>query len=128
MSGLLPMRNWPNRAKSLVVLGVVGVAATIVALRGCAKASDINQTRSAVFEIQSAAIRWQIEHGDSACPTTRQLIGGRTLISSTRLVDAWDQPFVITCFQLTIGVTSFGPDRKRGTQDDIVALPAPVRQ
>ena len=43
-------------------------------------------------------------------------------------VDFPDQPFVITCSQLTIGVTSFGPDRKRGTPDDIVALPAPVRK
>ena len=122
------MLRWPLRTKYLVVLGVVGVAAGSLGLRSCAKASDISQTRSAVLEIQSAAIRWQIEHGDSACPTIKQLIGGRTLISSTRMVDAWDMAFVITCFELTIGVTSFGPDRKKGTADDIVAPPAPVRQ
>jgi hypothetical protein len=128
MIALRPMPNWKGRTRHMVALGLVAAGAGVVVLRGCAKASDISQTRSAVLEIQSAAIRWQVFYGDSVCPSIRQLIAGRTLASSTRIVDAWDQPFVITCFQLTVGVTSFGPDRKRGTPDDIVALPAPVRK
>jgi hypothetical protein len=128
MMALRPMPNWKGRTTHLVALGLVAAGASVVVLRGCARASDINQTRAAALEIQTAAIRWQVFYGDAVCPTIRQMIAGRTVASSTRMVDAWDQPFVITCSELTIGVTSFGPDRKRGTADDIVVLPAPVRK
>ena len=128
MIALRPMPNWKGRTKHLVALGLVAAGASVVVLRHFARASDINQTREAAFGIQSAAIRWQVFYGDAVCPTIRQLIAGRAVASSTRMVDAWDQPFVITCGPLTIGVTSSGPDRKRGTPDDIVASPAPVRK
>jgi hypothetical protein len=81
-----------------------------------------------VVDIRSAAIAWQIDHGDSACPNVKRLIGGKYLTSFTRLVDNWDQPYTITCYQLTIAVASSGPDRTKGTSDDIVAPVAPVRR
>jgi len=114
-------------------VGYVALACLFVAGAGTLlipsylRTSDVNQTRSAVFDIRSAAIAWQIDHGDSVCPNMKQLIGGKYLTSHSRMVDAWDQPFTITCFELTLGVTSSGPDRTKGTSDDIVAAPIPVR-
>ena len=114
-------------------MGLVALACLFVAAAGTLllqsylRSSDINQTQSFVFDIRSAAIAWQVDHGDSVCPNMKQLIGGKYLTSHSRIVDAWDQPFTITCFELTVGVSSSGPDRTKGTSDDIVAAPAPAR-
>jgi hypothetical protein len=114
----------------VVYLALVGLFVAVAGTRligSYLRTTEVKQTRSAVFDIRSAAIAWQIDHGDSVCPNMKQLIGGKYLHSHSRMVDAWDQPFTITCFELTLGVASSGPDRTKGTHDDIVAPPIPVR-
>lgn len=106
---------------------LIAAGAGTLAIGSYLRKTDVSQTRSAVFEIRSAAIAWQVDHGDAVCPNMKQLIGGKYLMSHSRMVDAWDQPFTITCFELTLGVASSGPDRTKGTNDDIVAAPIPVR-
>ena len=86
----------------------------------CNNRADIDAVRNDVAIIYSAAVAWQIDHGAATCPTTRQIIAGKYLPSQTRLVDTWDQAYVISCARLKLTVTSLGPDRKLGTPDDIV--------
>ncbi len=128
MSGVRTIRRQYGYWKQVAAGVLLIVVAAIFVVRSCSRHSDIEQTRSAVRDIRSAAIAWQIDHGDQACPNLKQLIAGKYLTSLTRMVDVWDQHYVVTCFQLTIGVTSPGPDRVRGTSDDIIAEPAPVRR
>ncbi len=86
----------------------------------CNNRADIDAVRNDVAIIHSAAAAWQIDHGAATCPTIRQIIAGKYLPSQTRLVDTWDQAYVISCARLKLTVTSLGPDRKLGTPDDIV--------
>jgi hypothetical protein len=79
-----------------------------------------NETREALETIRAAAYRWQIYHGDAICPSIRQLVEGKFLDPRARKVDLWEQPIVIACLESGVVVTSFGPDRKRATPDDIV--------
>lgn len=116
-----------KRVGYLALAGLFAAGAAVLLTRSYLRTSDITQTRSDVLDIRSAAIAWQIDHGDSVCPNMKQLIGGKYLTSHSRMVDAWEQPFTITCFELTLGVASAGPDRTKGTHDDIVAAPIPVR-
>jgi hypothetical protein len=127
LSGIHKIHRW-SRPLMYLGLGVLLVAGGSFGVRAYQRASDVAETRTAVVDIRSAAIAWQIDHGDSACPNVKRLIGGKYLTSFTRLVDNWDQPYTITCYQLTIAVASSGPDRTKGTSDDIVAPVAPVRR
>lgn len=128
MGGIRMIHRQHGNSKYLAAAALLIAIAAVFVARSCSRNADIDQTRSAVLDIRSAAIAWQIDHGDQACPNLKQLIGGKYLTSFSRMVDAWDQHYVVTCFQLTIGVTSLGPDRIKGTSDDIVAEPAPVRR
>src|SRR5512142_92992 len=128
MSGVRTVRKSNGYSRYLLGASVLLAIIAVLAVRSHLYESDIEQTRAAVRDIRSAAIAWQIDHGDQACPNLKQLIGGKYLTSYTRMVDVWDQHYVVTCFQLTIGVTSFGPDRLKGTSDDVVAEPAPVQR
>ena len=96
------------------------VLVAVALAAGCNRQADIDVARNEVAIMHSAAVAWQIDHGAATCPSTRQLVAGKYLPSQTRLVDVWDQAYVISCAQLKLTVTSWGPDRMRGTADDIV--------
>jgi hypothetical protein len=128
MSGIRTIPRQYGYSKYLAGAALLIVVALAFLVRSCLSEAELEETRSAVRDIRAAAIAWQIDHGDQVCPNLKQLIGGKYLTSFTRMVDAWGQHYVVTCFQLTIGVTSSGPDRTTGTSDDIVAAPAPVRR
>lgn len=86
-----------------------------------ARNAKVNQeTREAMELIRDAAYRWHVLHGESTCPSFRQLVEGKFLDREARKVDAWEQPFVITCMESGAVVISLGPDRTRATADDIV--------
>src|SRR5271157_3601264 len=86
-----------NRLKVRIMLGSAGLIVAGFFLCNYLHTSDIKETRTTAFEIRSAAIRWQIDHGDAACPIIKQLIEGKYLLPHTPGVDAWDQPYTITC-------------------------------
>jgi hypothetical protein len=109
----------------VIALGILGLAAAIAfgvaRIAGANRADALcNEAREAMMAIRSAAYRWHVLHGESTCPSLRQLVEGRFLARGTRNVDPWEQPFVITCGESGAMVTSFGPDGKRATSDDIV--------
>ena len=128
MVRLLSMRGRLNQLNYLVLLVAIGIAVGIFIVRPRSEESQISNARVVVQNIRSAVCAWQVIHGDSTCPTLRQLVAGKHLAFDTRMVDPWEQPFVITCRDSTASVTSLGPDRGRGTPDDIVALPVSCKQ
>jgi hypothetical protein len=74
---------------------------------------------AAMQAIGAATYQWQIYHGDSVCPSLRQLVDGRFLDPTATKIDRWEQPFTITCRDTGAEIVSFGPDRKPGTADDV---------
>ncbi len=61
------------------------------------------------------------------CPTVQTLIAAKELDSAGDTEDPWGQPYNIVCEGDDITVTSPGPDKKDGTEDDIVVGPAAAR-
>ena len=85
--------------------------------RGCVPSVDRAETYARA--IRNAANRWRAYHGEHACPTTQQLVEDKEIDSRSRLTDPWDTPYLITCSEEDVQVSSAGPDRKVGTDDDI---------
>jgi hypothetical protein len=54
------------------------------------------------------------------CPTVDELKAERYLDTGFSLRDPWGSRYEVRCFDEEVICTSAGPDRKRGTGDDIV--------
>ncbi len=101
----------------VVILGLIagGVA---VAVLPKLKEAQIKTTRTSALELRRAAETWRSMHGDD-CPTPDILKSDRAVDAASKLTDAWDNPFKIVCDGDETVVSSFGPDKKEGTTDDI---------
>lgn len=114
---------WMQKKIALVLLGAC--AAVLVALTILFSAFEHRpelQQREAMLAIGAATFQWQIYHGDSICPSIRQLLEGKFLDPGVPKVDAWAQPFTITCMDDGAEVKSLGPDKKGGTSDDVMVF------
>jgi len=101
----------------VVILGLIagGVA---VAVLPKLKEAQIKTTRTSALELRRAAETWRSMHGDD-CPTPEILRTDKAIDTASKLTDAWDDPFKITCDADETIVSSWGPDKKEGTADDI---------
>lgn len=101
----------------VVILGLIagGVA---VAVLPKLKEAQIKTTRTSALELRRAAETWRSMHGDD-CPTPEILRTDKAIDTASKLTDAWDDPFKITCDADETTVSSYGPDKKEGTADDI---------
>ena len=117
-----------NRLMQHPYAATLGAVMIVVALWvGAARVFDgnrrdaqVTEARKAMIVMRAAAYRWHYLHGESTCPSIRQLLESRFLDPEAAKTDPWEQPFVITCMESGAVVTSFGPDRTRATPDDIV--------
>ncbi|HZU84023.1 MAG TPA: hypothetical protein VE987_13940 [Polyangiaceae bacterium] len=101
-------------------LACCGVLVAPVHHHGC----EIGSTRTALNTIRSATLFWMSEHPDGGCPTIAQLKADGTLGSDFTARDAWDGDYALTCTAGEITASSAGPDRRWGTNDDLV-IPVP---
>ena len=102
----------------VVILGLIagGVA---VAVFPKLKKAQIETTTTSARALRSVAETWRSEHASDQCPSLEQLRTDKALDSASKLTDAWDSPFKITCEDDETIVLSYGPDKKEGTADDI---------
>jgi general secretion pathway protein G len=105
----------------LIVVAILAMVAGGVAVFALPrfKEAQIKTARSAAQTIRSAVHQWQLNNGDSACPTVSQLVEEKYLDKGTTTVDPWSQAFTITCTESEVVVSSSGPDKKKGTADDV---------
>ncbi len=66
------------------------------------------------------AVAWQAAHPDGGCPTAERLRNDGVIDRGFNLKDPWGVPFDLRCEQSDITCMSAGPDKKAGTEDDIV--------
>lgn len=114
----------------LVVLTIIGLltAAVGFALFQHFSKARIETTRQNAIKIRSAAQLYKMNHSGDECPTAKVLVDDQIVDQASKLTDAWDHPFEIKCDEReNVVVTSFGPDGRKGTDDDIVAPPPPVK-
>jgi general secretion pathway protein G len=105
----------------MIVVTILGLIAGGVALAVLPKLHEaqIKTTRTSAIELRRAAETWRGAHASDQCPTPQVLQTDKAIDSASKITDAWDDPFKITCEDDETIVSSFGPDKKEGTTDDI---------
>ena len=88
------------------------------------KDAQVKTATTTARNIRSVSIQFVALKSGGDCPTVQTLIAAKELDSSGDTEDPWGQPYDIICDGDDITVTSPGPDKKPGTEDDIVVGPA----
>ena len=70
--------------------------------------------------IRQVATQYMALRAGAECPSVQTLISEKELDSSGNTQDPWGQPYKVLCEGDDISVTSPGPDKQEGTEDDIV--------
>lgn len=115
----------------IIVLVVVGLGTAgalgllFVGAIGFSTAARVGQAhieaaRTDAAALERAATLFAVEN-PGECPTPESLVASQVLPDASRTLDPWAQPFRITCEGGDIGVSSAGPDRVHGTEDDVSA-------
>lgn len=104
----------------LIVLAIIGLIAGGVAVVAVPKfqQAQVNSAKTNALEIHRIAEMWRATHA-SECPTVERLKAEKEIASTAKITDSWDSPYKIVCADDEIIVSSFGPDKKENTADDI---------
>lgn len=103
----------------VAILAMVAGGVAFFALPQFNKAK-ISTAESAARVIRQAAQSWMATNNETSCPTISQLIQDKLLDSGQNTSDPWGQGFSINCNEDDVIVASNGPDKKKGTKDDVV--------
>lgn len=105
----------------LIVVAILAMVAGGVAVFALPRfrESQITQAEKDARIIRQAVQQWQATNSETSCPTMSQLVQEKHLDSAQNLNDPFGQPYTITCTDDDVVVTSSGPDKKKGTKDDI---------
>lgn len=102
----------------LVVVGVVAV------IRNDLKRAGGPSPLSTLAMLNAAALQLKYE-GFVGCPTVQQVLdltgepGRSSLLAETTGIDPWGTPYQFECDHDQVHAFSMGPDKRRGTADDI---------
>lgn len=140
--GVAPLERWNGRAAAGVPLQVrssarrkriyvtlaiaaaltVGVLASGVLFSLGSRVPPKIRSESTARGLRNAIKAWQAVTGVATCPTTADLERTKMLDPAVPAPpsDAWGNSFQWQCSSVGIRVTSAGPDREPGSEDDIV--------
>lgn len=109
----------------VIVITIIGVltAAISVGVMRAKKTADIGTAKTACSSIKSATILWKNAHPDGDCPDVETLKKEKFLDTGFLQKDSWGNPYKIACDTDEITCSTAGPDRKEGTEDDIIVPP-----
>lgn len=105
----------------LVVVAIMGLIAGGVGLAVFSHWQDarIRTAQTDARQIRAGVKAWCLGRGDDSCPSVRDLIEGGILDRDNTGVDVWGGEWQLDCRQGDVTVISAGPDRTKGTSDDI---------
>ena len=105
----------------LIVVAIIAMVASGVAVFALPKYKEaqIKSAETGARVIRGAIQNWQRVNNEVSCPTMSQLVQEKELDSATTTEDPWAQPYILQCTDDDVIVASNGPDKKRGTPDDI---------
>lgn len=103
----------------LIVVAIIAMVAGGVAFFAFPKfkESQVKTAQTAARVIRGAAQNWQMTN--DGCPTISQLIQDKQLDKAQDTNDPWGGDYTITCTDDDIIVSSEGPDKQQGSDDDI---------
>ena len=102
----------------VAILAMIAGGVAFFALPQFNKAK-IDTAKGAARVVRQAASQWRATNNETECPSISQLVQDKLLDPGQNTADPWGQPFAISCTDEDVTVVSNGPDRKRGTKDDI---------
>jgi general secretion pathway protein G len=105
----------------LIVVAIIAMVAGGVAVFALPqyKKSQITSARTGARVIRTAIQNWQASSNETSCPTISQLVQEKHLDPGQNNNDPWGQSYVLQCTEDDVIVISGGPDKKKGTKDDI---------
>jgi general secretion pathway protein G len=106
----------------LIVVAILAMVAGGVAFFALPqfKKAQLSTAENAARVIRQAAQQWQAANNETTCPTMSQLVQEKHLDPGQNTNDPWGQPFVLSCSDDDVTVSSSGPDKRKNTKDDIV--------
>ena len=109
----------------LIVVAIIAMVAGGVTMFALPKfrEAQINTAKTNARMIRTAIMDWQRVNNEVSCPTVSQLVQEKHIDSAAETDDPWGKPYVLSCTDDDVYVKSLGPDKKRGTKDDI-AVPS----
>lgn len=105
---------------AIMALLAGGVAFSILPKFGETQAKE---AKRGALELRKMAQLWQADNG-SDCPTISMLKKAKLMDRASSPKDPWGERYKIRCADDEIFVASNGPDKKKGTSDDI-EVPGP---
>jgi len=105
----------------LIVVAILAMVAGGVAVFALPRFQDSQKktAESGARTIRMAVQQWQAANNETSCPTVSQLIQDKQLDSGQNTNDPWGQAYNLNCSDDEVTVISNGPDKKKGTKDDI---------
>jgi general secretion pathway protein G len=105
----------------LIVVAILAMVAGGVAAFALPKFRDAQKTQAETGArvMRTAIQQWQAGNSESTCPTVSQLVQEKHIDSAQSTNDPWGQSYTFLCADDEVTVISPGPDKKKGTKDDI---------
>jgi general secretion pathway protein G len=105
----------------LIVVAILAMVAGGVAVFALPKFQDAQKktAESGARVMRQAVQQWQAANNETSCPTVSQLIQDKQLDSAQNTNDPWGQAYSLNCSDDEVTVISNGPDKKKGSKDDI---------
>lgn len=106
----------------LIVVAIIAMVAGGVAVFALPRYKDaqIKNAETGARIVRTAVQQWQSANNETSCPTISQLVQEKQLDPGQSTKDSWNQDFTLTCTDDEVIISSNGPDKKKGTKDDIV--------
>ena len=123
----LEVRRGGRRARGvtlfevLIVVAILAMVAGGVAVFALPRFRDAQKTtaETGARVIRTAVQNWQAQSNETSCPTVSQLVQEKHLDPGANTNDPWGQSYSLNCTEDDVVVTSAGPDKKKGTKDDV---------
>jgi len=114
----------------LIVVAILAMVAGGVAVFALPRFQDSQKktAEAGARTIRMAVQQWQAANNETSCPTVSQLIQDKQLDSGQNTNDPWGQAYNLNCSDDEVTVMSNGPDKKKGTKDDIAVPKAAATQ
>ncbi len=105
----------------LIVVAILAMVAGGVAVFALPKfqQSQIKVSETGARTMRMAVQQWQAANNETSCPTVSQLIQDKQLDTGQNTNDPWGQAYNLNCSDDEVTVISNGPDKKKGSKDDI---------
>ena len=106
----------------LVVIAIMSIMSAIVAYAVIPMyiESQKKTARLSASSLRRLVGTWRLTHSGEECPNVARLRTDKLIDGESSSNDPWGSPYVIKCPEDDVVVASSGPDKKQGTEDDIV--------